>query len=894
MQSGNRVMLGRFVGRTAEVHRISQILLAGETLWITGPAGIGKSRLAIEASGGRRAVYLDGHFMATPAEAVPYLGEVLGASSDTTRLENVAVWLSSSLAALAAHAEVLIVEDFHLAARPIANLLLRIFRRNHLGYPVLVIGRQSWSASELVGDNLHHLQLAELSEADTQQFAGDYQRSADEVPPAAVGHPLLMHLFFRDGSPMVDEWTDSLLGELTAHCALLMRLVVAHSPVQLGWALQGSSAGELEVLRQMGIFRRRRGTFRPIEDAIRRMMEDSGQREDLERELLGFLAARPTLSERDLARALQLAIRYTRNGVLADLLERHAAAATLVQTVVVSVLRDRQIPAKVKLNSFHALAEHITLISAEDFLQVHDDLIGSADTLERRVAQTSFLRAAVISGYREWPEEANAYLEEILQCPLLPNAAKEQILHLWAFRALHACRRPEDLHHALEMLAQHGIDASTLRAYRLLFAGVELTCQYRLIQAVAMLRDAAAAFAACGHRLHVAQTQRYMLGLYFCCWQPAEFRALLAEIDAASGDKARRDFRHRFFKTVDAWSCGDSGALVRAAAGASPEVPRCSDARLRGPYLVDCQPLCYRVILDRASNAPIVPEIAELFVDLLRRTMLSIPLTVASVCLAQHAWLADDDPALARLCAALQTLGSVGEVHALLLTAFRNLAADLVDADEVLDLLDRAWLLREPLATSYYVVIAARLIHDHRLATSAVIDRLRHRPEIADMPIRARWVIEAAAVALGAAEEEVVAPDEVRLPVTAQVHGVPRSAAHAPVANDPPVSALKQLIDQQWFEQLKLESFARAHNLSRFAISRRFKTVLGRSPRQYLQETRIQQAKRKLVETTWTVTDIAYECGFSDAAQFSRLFKEATGMTPVSYRESMANVARDS
>src|SRR6185503_13473093 len=196
---------------------------------------------------------------------------------------------------------------------------------------------------------------------------------------------------------------------------------------------------------------------------------------------------------------------------------------------------------------------------------------------------------------------ANAYLEEILQCPLLPFAAKQQILHLRAFRVLHARRRPEDLQRALELLAQHGIDAPTLRAYRLLFAGVDLTCQYRLTKALETLRESADAFAACGHQLHVAQTQRYMMGLYYSSWQPAEFRAMLAQIDAASRDQGHGDFRHRFFKTVDAWNCGDSTALERAATGASVNVPRYSDPRLPGPYLIDCQPLCFRVIVDRAA-----------------------------------------------------------------------------------------------------------------------------------------------------------------------------------------------------------------------------------------------------------------------------------------------------
>src|SRR5436190_20717056 len=99
-------MIGRFVGRTAELQQVAHILEAAEVLWMTGPAGIGKSRLAIEAIGARKAIYLDGHFMSTHAEALPYLGELFGAVPQVARPENLAAWISSSLAALAAPAEV--------------------------------------------------------------------------------------------------------------------------------------------------------------------------------------------------------------------------------------------------------------------------------------------------------------------------------------------------------------------------------------------------------------------------------------------------------------------------------------------------------------------------------------------------------------------------------------------------------------------------------------------------------------------------------------------------------------------------------------------------------------------------------------------------------------------
>jgi AraC-like DNA-binding protein len=878
----------RFVGRAAELRHVTEVVASAEALWITGPTGIGKSRLAREAIGDRAAIQLDGRAMATRGEALPYLAEVLGvAAPGAERAEAIAAWLGAALAGLAGRTEVLIVDDLHLAERSLAGSLLRIVRRIPLGYPVVAIGRDQWTTSELVGDRLHHLPLHELSDADTELFARAYGRGADELPRAAAGHPLLMDLFLRDGSAAIDDWTESLLGELAPHGALLARLVVAGSPAQLRWALDGRDETELELLRAGGVFERGRGVLRPVAHGIARRIEETGQRDELERELLAYLACRPALAAVDLARAIQLAIHHEAADRLAELLARHAAGSAVVQHALVGALCDHRVSAKAKLNSFHALAEHITLGSVDDLLHVYDRLIDSVDTVERRVAQISLLRAALVSGHRRWPREASACFDEILACPAVPAIAKQQILHLWAVRAIHARRRPAELAEVLALLAQHGLDAPALHAYRVLFDGVELTYQYRLDEAIDRLRESAAAFEACGRPLHVAWIQRYLLALCYSGSRAAEFRALLSQIGASSRDQLRGDHRYRFFQTIDDWNGGDSETLERACASA-PAVPAPRrHSLLPGPYLADCHAACLHAIRDRARGAAIAPAVVELFAAALDRMMVTAPIVLASVCLAQHAWLAGDRAAVARLRAALRPLGPIGAIHAQLLGAFEEAAGEGADPAHVLALVERAVIVREPLATPYYVVMAARLIAGHGMPAVDFAARIREHPQLADLPLRARWVIEAAVRALGAAPGTGAAPpDEVARAVAAQIHTAGATAARAARPGDGSVQALKRLIDDQWFDGVRLGTFARENNLSRFAISRRFKTATGKSPRQYLQETRINQAKQLLVEANWTVADIAFECGFTDAAQFSRMFKQATGMTPMRYRTS--------
>lgn len=55
------------------------------------------------------------------------------------------------------------------------------------------------------------------------------------------------------------------------------------------------------------------------------------------------------------------------------------------------------------------------------------------------------------------------------------------------------------------------------------------------------------------------------------------------------------------------------------------------------------------------------------------------------------------------------------------------------------------------------------------------------------------------------------------------------------------------------------------------------------TPKQYILDLRVRKAKQMLVNTPYTVTAIAKECGFSSLYHFCRIFKKKTGMAPTEY-----------
>ncbi len=67
-------------------------------------------------------------------------------------------------------------------------------------------------------------------------------------------------------------------------------------------------------------------------------------------------------------------------------------------------------------------------------------------------------------------------------------------------------------------------------------------------------------------------------------------------------------------------------------------------------------------------------------------------------------------------------------------------------------------------------------------------------------------------------------------------------------------------------------------------LKRRFKAATGSPLIAYLQNLRVEEAKRLLESTDLPIEDISERAGYSDASFFRRLFKRLTGLTPGHYR----------
>ena len=98
----------------------------------------------------------------------------------------------------------------------------------------------------------------------------------------------------------------------------------------------------------------------------------------------------------------------------------------------------------------------------------------------------------------------------------------------------------------------------------------------------------------------------------------------------------------------------------------------------------------------------------------------------------------------------------------------------------------------------------------------------------------------------------------------------------------------EKFIRANYQRDITLQDMAREANLSETYFGNIFKKIMGKSPIDYLTSTRINHAKRLLIETDYNITEISSLVGYEDSHYFSYIFKQKEGITPSEFLISLS------
>jgi len=103
------------------------------------------------------------------------------------------------------------------------------------------------------------------------------------------------------------------------------------------------------------------------------------------------------------------------------------------------------------------------------------------------------------------------------------------------------------------------------------------------------------------------------------------------------------------------------------------------------------------------------------------------------------------------------------------------------------------------------------------------------------------------------------------------------------------LSAVFAYVKENYKEEISLIEIAKIAHLTPTSFCRMFKLKTKKSFVEYLNEIRVSNACKLLLETDLGISEIAYECGYKTASNFNKLFKKLTGTTPKEYRKNAEN-----
>lgn len=97
-------------------------------------------------------------------------------------------------------------------------------------------------------------------------------------------------------------------------------------------------------------------------------------------------------------------------------------------------------------------------------------------------------------------------------------------------------------------------------------------------------------------------------------------------------------------------------------------------------------------------------------------------------------------------------------------------------------------------------------------------------------------------------------------------------------------------LEANYQEPIDLDHLAQIAHMSKRNFMRSFQAAMGSSPIAHLIQLRVNRAASLLRRTDQSVTEIAFQVGFSDSNYFTRQFRKLLGVTPREYRQQHARL----
>ena len=94
-------------------------------------------------------------------------------------------------------------------------------------------------------------------------------------------------------------------------------------------------------------------------------------------------------------------------------------------------------------------------------------------------------------------------------------------------------------------------------------------------------------------------------------------------------------------------------------------------------------------------------------------------------------------------------------------------------------------------------------------------------------------------------------------------------------------------MERDFLTERRVGAYAERYAISVDHLSDMLRSRIGRSAMDVLQDRLILEAKRLLLHSTMSVKEVGFALNMEDPAYFSRVFKKATGLTPIEYRDQV-------